>query len=107
MLRIYCTNMYAGAGKSEVYTMIVFLLAALAKRSGFDGNIVYEPDHIEEILRFNNSNVMDEIRSIVKSYEGNIDVNDQLIPDFDSPPALKFPVGLVKEQQMIETARYT
>lgn len=106
MLRIYCTNMYAGAGKSEVYTMIVFLLAALAKRSGFDGNIVYEPDHIEEILRFNNSNVMDEIRSIVKSYEGNIDVNDQLIPDFDSPPALKFPVGLVKEQQMIETYVY-
>lgn len=106
MLRIYCTNMYAGAGKSEAYTMIVFLLAALAKRSGFDGNIVYEQDHIEEILRFNNSNIMDEIRSIVKSYEGNIDVDESLIPGYDSPPALQFPLGLVKEQQMIETYVY-
>lgn len=108
MFKIYCTNMYAAAGKSEAYTMIVFLLAALAKRSGFDGNIVYEPDHIEEILRFNSSDIMDEIRSIVNSYEKQVDVPDgtTLIPDYDSPPALQFPIGQLKDQQMIDVYVY-
>lgn len=108
MYKIYCTNMYAASGKSEVYTMIVFLLAALAKRSGFDGNIVYEPDHIEEILRFNSSDIKDEIRKIVNSYEKRVDVPDgtTLIPDYDSPPALQFAVGQVKDQQMIDIYVY-
>ena len=52
MMNLYITNKYAIGGKSTVYTMIVFMLATMAKRSGFDGNIVYEPEGIAEILRF-------------------------------------------------------
>ena len=105
-MKIQCTNMYAQNGVSNLYTMIVFLLAGLAKRSNFDGNIVYEAENIAEILRFNSSDVREEIDKIVNSYEHQIDVNEPLIPDYDSPPALQFPVGTVTDHQMIDIYVY-
>lgn len=91
--KIFCTNQYTTAGKSDIYTMIVFLLAGLAKRSGFDGNIVYEATDIAEIMRFDPTAVGEEIQNIVNSYEKLIDVDDgtTLIPDWASPPALQMP----------------
>jgi len=91
--KIFCTNQYTTAGKSDIYTMIVFLLAGLAKRSGFDGNIVYEAEDIAEIMRFDSGAVGEEIQRIVNSYESLIDVDagTTLVPGYDSPPALSLP----------------
>lgn len=81
--KVKCTNMYATGGSSNVYTMIIFLLAALAKRSGFDGNIVYEPEQIAQVLRFNYAEISDELKSIVAKYELEVDVSDKLVTGFD------------------------
>ena len=104
MMKIRCTNMYATNGTTTLYTMIIFLLAGLAKRSNFDGNIVYEAENIAEILRFNSSDVSEEINRIVNSYEMQIDVatGETLIPGYSSPPALQFPIGQVTDQQMVD-----
>lgn len=107
MIKIQCTNMYAQNGVSNLYTMIIFLLAGLAKRSNFDGNIVYEAEDIAEILRFNNADVREEIDKIINSYEYQIDVSDSLLPDYESSAiALQFPVGVVSDHQMIDTYVY-
>lgn len=104
-LKITCTNKYAVAGYSPVYNMIVFLLATLAKRSGFDGNIVYEPAHVAEILRFNYGDIFEELQAIIDKYELQIDVNDHLLEDYH-PIQLDKPVGLRTSYQMIETYVY-
>src|SRR5699024_3449672 len=74
MNKIWCTNMYALGGKCTAYTMIIFLLASLSKRSGFDGNIIYEPQHIAEILRFNYGDIQEELQAIIDKYELQVDV---------------------------------
>lgn len=105
-IKIQCTNMYAANGISDLYTTIVFLLAGLAKRSNFDGNIVYDVENISEILRFNTSDVKAEIDAIVNRYEGQIDVTEPLIPGYASPPALQLPVGVVTDHQMVDIYIY-
>lgn len=69
-------NQYASGGSCDIYTATVFMLDIMARRSGFDGNIIYEPKHIAEILRFDFSEIEDELEDIRKSYEGLIDVDD-------------------------------
>lgn len=76
MARMKISNQYATGGSSDIYTAVVFMLDIMARRSGFDGNIVYEPKHIAEILRFDFSEIEDELAEIRKSYEGLIDVDD-------------------------------
>ena len=104
--KIRCTNKYSANGTSNIYTMIVFLLAGLAKRSNFDGNIVYDTENIAEILRFNSADITAEISKIVNSYEHQIDVNERLIPGYSSPPALQFPIGSITDHQMIDVYVY-
>lgn len=74
LLKVRISNMYSKYGSSDVWTMIVFMLAALAQKSGFDGNIIYEPKDAAEILRFNYGDIKDEIKRISDMYEGQIDV---------------------------------
>lgn len=82
--KIKVANKYATSRSSDLYTMIVFLLASLAKKSGFDGNIVYDPENIAEILRFNYGDISEELKTIIDKYELQIDVNEHLIPGYDS-----------------------
>lgn len=84
LLKVRISNMYSKHGSSDVWTMIVFMLAALAQKSGFDGNIIYEPKDAAEILRFNYGDIQTELDRIVKSYEGLIDVAvwEHLLDDY-------------------------
>lgn len=101
-MKIRCTNMYARGGSSELYTMTIFLLAGLAKRSRFDGNIVYEESDVAEILRFNYNDISAAIKEITDKYEKQVDVNDQLIPGYESPPALDKPYGQENNNGMVD-----
>ena len=79
------TNMYATSGTVSVWGMLVFLLAVMAKKSNFDGNIVYEPPEIAEIMRFNYGEISEELQQIVDKYELliDVDVDDTLVDDYD------------------------
>lgn len=101
MMKMRCTNQYATGGTSLIYTMIVFLLATMAKRSGFDGNIIYEPEGIAEILRFNYGDIEKKLTEIINKYEKRIDVNDTLVPGY-VPVRLDKPVGLSTDYKMVE-----
>lgn len=100
--KVRCTNMYASSGYSTVFTMIVFLLAGLAYRSNFDGNIIYEPDLMAEVMRFNYDDIEDELRAIIDKYELLIDkdVGTKIVPDFD--PTLDKPNGILNDSQILE-----
>lgn len=101
-MKLYVTNKYAIGGKSTLYTMIVFMLATMAKRSGFDGNIIYELEHIAEILRFDYGDIEKELSEIINKYENQIDVNDTLVPGY-VPVRLDEPMGIVSSQyKMVE-----
>lgn len=101
--KIAVPNQYSTTGKSDVYTMIVFLLAALAKRSQFDGNIVYDPRDIADILRFNYEALDDEVKAIVDKYELRIDVDvdDNLVPEYEDEK-LDRPLGNVSDSRLVE-----
>lgn len=101
MMKMRCTNQYATGGTSLIYTMIVFLLATMAKRSGFDGNIIYEPEGIAEILRFDFGEIEKELSEIINKYEKRIDVNDTLVPGY-VPVKLDKPLGLSNDYKMVE-----
>lgn len=105
ILKVTCVNKYATNSVSMIHTMILFLLAALAKRSGFDGNIIYEPENIAEILRFNTGDIEEELQAIIDKYELQVDVNDVLVPGYDKPRVQK-PSGFVKDYQMVEMYVY-
>ena len=77
MQRMKIVNQYATGGNCDIYTAVVFMLDIMAKRSGFDGNIVYEPEHIAEILRFDFTDIEDELKQIRDSYEQLVDVDDK------------------------------
>lgn len=81
--KVHIQNVYATGGKCSLFTMLNFLLAAMAKRAHFDGNIVYDPDSIAEIWRFNYDDIEDELRRIVDKYELRIDVDRTLVEGFD------------------------
>lgn len=100
LARVRCTNMYSSTGYTNCYTMIIFLLAGLAKRSGFDGNIIYEPAHIAEILKFNFNDVSEELKKVIDSYELQIDVNQTLLGDYGF--VLDKPSGLENQNTMVD-----
>ena len=90
-------NKFATDGSSQLFTMLVFLLATLAQRAGFDGNIVYDPETIAEVWHekveqaevwhFNYQDLTEEIKSIVDTYELDIDINDVLLKSY-APPTI-------------------
>lgn len=94
--QITISNHYATAGTSNIWTMLVFLLAAMAKKANFDGNIVYEPEAIAEIMRFNYGDIQEELQTIIEKYTLQIDVADgtQVVPGFDTI-ALDRPLGYI------------
>lgn len=53
MSRIQVNNMYATTGNSDCFTMIIFMLALMARRAGYDGNVIYEPKDMATLWRFN------------------------------------------------------
>jgi len=81
--KVTMVNTYATSGKCTLFTMMNFLLAAMAKRAHFDGNIVYEPTQIAEIWRFNYDDIEEQVREIVNKYELQIDVDRVLVEGFD------------------------
>lgn len=83
LIKLRINNMYSSIGYSDAFTMIIFLLSALAKRSGFDGNIVYSPAHVAEILKFNYGDIKSTVKAVVDSYELLIDVDGKLLTNFD------------------------
>jgi len=91
--KVAVINVYATGGRSSLFTMINFLLAAMAKRANFDGNIVYDPSSIAEVWRFNYGDIADDLQAIVDKYELQIDVDDDqtLVDEFD--PVELSPVG--------------
>jgi len=105
ILKVDCVNKYSANAVTPVHTMILFLLAALAKRSGFDGNIIYRPDDIAEILRFNYGDIDDSLREIIDKYELQIDVDRPLVTGYDKV-GLKKPLGFMKDYEIVETYIY-
>lgn len=90
--KINISNHYAASGITSIWTMLVFLLAAMAKKADFDGNIIYEPLEMAEIMRFNYSDIADEIKRITEKYELQIDVTDKTVPGYDTIKLTK-PIG--------------
>ncbi|MDE6040665.1 MAG: hypothetical protein K2F99_03710, partial [Muribaculaceae bacterium] len=82
MSKVTIDNVYASGGRCSLFAMLNFLLAAMAKRASFDGNIIYEPDKIAEIWRFNYGNIEKTIKEIVDKYELQIDVARTLVEGF-------------------------
>lgn len=70
---IRTTNMYSSTGYTTMYGMLIFLLAAFAKRSGYDGNIVYDPEGIAEVYGLDVDNLVETARTVVDGviYPGN------------------------------------
>jgi len=83
LAKVTIPNVYATEGKCSLFTMLNFLLAAMSLRAGFDGNIIYEPESIAEIWRFNYGDIHDKLQEIVDKYELRIDVDRTLVEGFD------------------------
>lgn len=96
-------NLYATSGSTSVWGMIVFLLTIMAKKANFDGNIVYEPPAIAEIMQFNYGEISEELQQIIDKYELQIDVADwdTLIDNID-PIELAKPRGVQDNYDMIK-----
>lgn len=101
LAKVTISNLYATGGKCTLFTMLNFLLAAMAKRANFDGNIVYEPMAIAEIWRFNYGDISDKIKEIVDKYELAIDVDKVLLEGFEMK--LDRPVGAMTAPQILRT----
>ena len=99
--KVTIDNIYATSGKCTLFAMLNFLLAAMAKRAHFDGNIVYEPDAIAEIWRFNYNDITDQIKEIVQKYELQIDVDDVMVQGFDME--LDRPAGAMIAPEILQT----
>lgn len=80
--KVSVDNVYATGGRCSLFAMLNFLLAAMSKRAHFDGNIIYEPDKIAEIWRFNYGDVEGQIKDIVDKYELQIDVDRTMVEGF-------------------------
>lgn len=65
--RIRTTNMYSTSGYTTLYGMLMFLLSAFAKRSGYDGNIVYDPEGVADVYGFD----VDELKDVATSVVNN------------------------------------
>lgn len=61
---ITTSNMYANEGSSDAFTMVVFMLALMAKRSEYDGNIVYTPEQVAEIYGYDPAQIQDMLDQI-------------------------------------------
>ena len=70
---ITTSNMYATDGMSDAYTMIVFMLALMAKRGLYDGNIIYTPSQIAEIYGWDINELDNLIKDIYKDIENGVD----------------------------------
>lgn len=81
---IYVFNMYSSEGRSNCFTMLVFILSILAKRLGYDGNIIYSPAHIAEIYKFNLSIIESDIKKIIDEHDLKITVKDVLLKKPDT-----------------------
>lgn len=99
LAKVRITNVYATSGKCTLFTMMNFLLAAMAKRSNFDGNIVYDPADIAEIWRFNYGDIEQQVREIVDKYELQIDVDGVLLEGYDMK--LEKPLGRMEPMNAI------
>lgn len=67
---ITSSNMYSKEGYSDAYTYIVFMLATMAKRSGYDGNIIYTPQQVAEIYGYDPNlidSMLEEIHADINS----------------------------------------
>lgn len=64
---IRTTNMYSTSGYTTLYGMLMFLLSAFAKRSGYDGNIVYDPEGVADVYGFD----VDELKAVATSVVNN------------------------------------
>ena len=94
--QITVSNHYATGGSSTIWTMLIFLLAAMAKKANFDGNIIYEPEQIAEIMRFNYGDIQEELQAIIDKYKLEIDVpvDAQVVPGYDTI-SLDKPLGYI------------
>lgn len=68
MSRIRVNNMYAKDGECDCFTMVVFMLALMARRAEYDGNIIYKPDEMATIWRFNLEADPIDIKEIIDKY---------------------------------------
>ena len=110
--KVYLYNQYATNGRCTVFSTLMFLFAAMAKRSGYDGNIIYDPIDIGELWshyrldsykddntgvkvigkteddgrhwRFNYGVDMDLVQEIVDKYELRIDVVGTILDEYET-----------------------
>ena len=115
-------NKFATDGSSQLFTMLVFLLSTLAQRSGYDGNIVYDPETIaevwhrasqgNEVWHFDYRDTAEEIKKIVEEYELDIDVDSVLFPSYAPPQIpddnfdLSEPTGIPTAASLVDNFVY-
>ena len=73
---IITSNMYAEEGSSDAYTLVVFMLAAMAKRTGYDGNIVYTPDQVAEIYGYDPNEIQDLLDGIHRDIDNDVSAEE-------------------------------
>lgn len=78
---IRTTNMYSTSGYTTLYGMLMFLLSAFAKRSGYDGNIVYDPEGVADVYGFDVDELKDVATSVVNNTGNPYTVNGKNTKD--------------------------
>lgn len=97
--KITCTNMYSSNGYSTVFTMIMFWLTCMARRSNYDGNIIYDPEDISEIMQFNYTDIEEQLNAVLTQYSDHMYVDDTLVPGYSTD--LDKPVGYINQNDAI------
>lgn len=98
--KVDCVNKYSSTGYSNVFTMIIFWLASMSKRSNFDGNIIYSPNDLAEIMQFNYGDIDSEVQELVNKYELRIDVSEPILSDYEME--LSAPIDYITSSDAIQ-----
>lgn len=98
--RIQVNNMYATTGQSDCFTMLIFMLSLMARRAGYDGNVIYEPQDMAKLWRFNLEANPEEIRNIITEYDLPVEI-ERIFFDERGKFLLEVPQGQRNENDMV------
>ncbi len=85
-------NTYSPIGTSTVYAMLIFLLCAMSRLDGYDGNIVYDSRDIAQILRFNYETYNTTVNELIQKYKDRVEVpiDFDIVPGYNNTLKLDF-----------------
>lgn len=71
----------------------------MARRSNYDGNIIYDPEDISEIMQFNYTDIEEQLNAVLTQYSDHMYVDDTLVPGYSTD--LDKPVGYINQNDAI------